>query len=390
MSLLRGREQGRGDDFPNDGGGITERHVVDGMRLKKRTVDGGLLVHGLNEIVARSVVLGLTGLLHRDATVVLCQQAEGGHGRAALLIQKVIAVEKGGLSSSDVGLVGNVVHAAGAIRLGKVIHLRGTALSLVSSSGVGTSRVNVGNLLGRAGQRKNEIELVVEGTQGREEGGREVGNLVRHGQMRWDGLLQQGMRGQLRGSCGPVQRQVGGTPLQIGREGRILIQDDVGVGNVVFHGTVGIGLLGIRQRTGRKGHVVPDGELLEGVRPTFHHDGIVPVHQVLLGILDGIEVVLDVLGWIGIAKVHRGELLRGRTRPTIAQMVHGTNATSESLDSQGQDVVKGEASEHPDNEDGRPNEDDEPRELSQTVLHDDDAVQSVCQGRGGEVVAGGS
>ena len=80
---------------------------------------------------------------------------------------------------------------------------------------------------------------------------------------------------------------------------------------------------------------MPDGELLEGVWSTFHHNGIVPIHQILLGILDGIEVVLDVLGGVGIAKVHRGKLLRGRPRPTIAQMVHGTNAAAKGLDVQG-------------------------------------------------------
>ena len=176
------------------------------MGLNERAVDGSLLELGLNEVVARSIVLGLTGFLDRHTAIVLRQKTEGRHGRAALLIQKVIAVEKGGLRSSDVGLVGNIVHAAGTIRLGKVIHLRRTALGLVSSSGVGTGRVNVGNLLGRAGKRKNEIELVVEGTEDRKEGRRQVGSLVRHGQMRWHGLLQQGMRCQLRGCSGPVQR----------------------------------------------------------------------------------------------------------------------------------------------------------------------------------------
>ena len=122
VGLLRRGEQSRRDDLANGGGRISKGQVVDGVRLNEGTVDGGLLVLGLDEVVAGSVVLGLPGLLHSDATVVLRQQTEGRHGRGPL-VQKVAAVEEGGLSPSDVGLVGNIVHAAGAVRLGKVIHL---------------------------------------------------------------------------------------------------------------------------------------------------------------------------------------------------------------------------------------------------------------------------
>mmetsp|Transcript_16864 Transcript_16864/g.48449 ORF Transcript_16864/g.48449 Transcript_16864/m.48449 type:complete len:270 (+) Transcript_16864:2136-2945(+) len=267
-----------------------------------------------------------------------------------------MTIAEGGLSPPDVGLVGNIVHAAGTIRLGKVVHLRGVALGLVSRHSVGTGQLNVGDLLGRARQRQDEIELIVQGPQSREEGRGEVGNLVRHGQMRRHGLLQEGMRCQLRGSAGPIQRQVGHAPLQICRQGRILIQDDVGVGNVVFDGTIRVGLLGFRQSTRGEGNVMSDGKLLEGVRAPLHHHGIVPIHQILPGILDAVEVVLDVPGWVGIAKVHRRQLLHGRTRPTLAQMIHRANAASKSLDSQGQDVADGEALVQAHREEGGPDE----------------------------------